>query len=448
MKAKLGGMSRACAYSYNATFIAVGLGGSVGKGRQRVGGTIQVYRDVDTLPKDNPVDVKKDAKEWISDLKFTPDGKTLAAGSHDNCVYLYSFDTDKGTLQLRSKFNRHHSYITHIDISDDSHYMQTNCGAYELLFANIQTGQQIPKAKELRDVQWSTWSCTLGWPVQGIWPPCSDGTDINAVDRSHVGSLVATGDDFGKVKLFRYPCVQKASQCQEYLGHSSHVTNVRWTCCDECLISLGGNDKCVFQWYNQVASDGGYSVVDQPSPSKRGAQQLQQQQAVASSGNSQHEESSGLQDEQEDEVDASLAMIKDEMQRPEGGDEFAAVKPWLGAIKPPSTFTADASACNPRPPQVQLQLEWVYGYAGHSFRSNLYYTCGQEVVYPAAGLGVVMKVDRGVVADRGDNNGGVKFAVPDGPLVHSQTYYNGHNDDVMCLTVCPKRRFVASGEKG
>jgi hypothetical protein len=46
-----------------------------------------------------------------------------------------------------------------------------------------------------------------------------------------------------QVKLFRYPCVQKGAQSQEYLGHSSHVTNVRWTAYDECLISLGGNDK-------------------------------------------------------------------------------------------------------------------------------------------------------------------------------------------------------------
>ena len=27
-------------------------------------------------------------------------------------------------------------------------------------------------------------SCPFGWPVAGIWPPNSDGTDINALDRS------------------------------------------------------------------------------------------------------------------------------------------------------------------------------------------------------------------------------------------------------------------------
>jgi len=40
----------------------------------------------------------------------------------------------------------------------------------------------------------------------GVWPPCSSGDDINAVDRSHSKDVLVTGDDFSKVKLFKYPC--------------------------------------------------------------------------------------------------------------------------------------------------------------------------------------------------------------------------------------------------
>ena len=46
--------------------------------------------------------------------------------------------------------------------------------------------------------------CALGWPVQGIWAAGMDGSDINAVARSHSGHLLATSDDLGKVNLFRY----------------------------------------------------------------------------------------------------------------------------------------------------------------------------------------------------------------------------------------------------
>ncbi len=34
------------------------------------------------------------------------------------------------------------------------------------------------------NIQWKTETCILGFGVMGIWPPCADGTDINAVDVS------------------------------------------------------------------------------------------------------------------------------------------------------------------------------------------------------------------------------------------------------------------------
>ena len=40
----------------------------------------------------------------------------------------------------------------------------------------------------------------------GIFPPAADGSDINAVARSPDGTVSATADDFGQVKLFKYPC--------------------------------------------------------------------------------------------------------------------------------------------------------------------------------------------------------------------------------------------------
>lgn len=74
----------------------------------------------------------------------------------------------------------------------------------------------------LRDEKWATWTATLGWPVQGIWPSVDDGTDINTVDRSYTTLsgletppdnyfLLATGDDHSKVKIYRYPCIKTNS---------------------------------------------------------------------------------------------------------------------------------------------------------------------------------------------------------------------------------------------
>lgn len=149
--------------------------------------------------------VIKHAARWISDIKFSPDGTTVAVGSHDCTIYVYSHPEWKPRCKPMKK---HSSYITHIDFSRDGNYLHSTCGAYELLFWDANSGKQMTSgASALKDEIWHTWTVTLGWPVQGIWPECADGTDINAVDRSNLTiagnsdtersyHLLATGDDF------------------------------------------------------------------------------------------------------------------------------------------------------------------------------------------------------------------------------------------------------------
>lgn len=84
------------------------------------------------------IDVKHKRKEEISDLKFSPDGKMLAVGSHDNFIDIYEVGD---SWKLRSVLRAHSSYITHIDWSLDSKYLRSNCGAYELLFWDASTGK-------------------------------------------------------------------------------------------------------------------------------------------------------------------------------------------------------------------------------------------------------------------------------------------------------------------
>nr|XP_026693817.1 echinoderm microtubule-associated protein-like 2 isoform X4 [Ciona intestinalis] len=154
------------------------------------------------------ITVHTDGNEQHDVIKFSPDGKFLAIGSHDNMIYIYNVSDDGRKYNKHGKLSGHSSYITHFDWSADSQNIQSNSGDYELLYWDVQSCRQMTSAPSMRDIEWATQSCTLGFTVLGVWPEGADGTDINSVARSTEGKLLASGDDFGKVHLFKYPAVQ------------------------------------------------------------------------------------------------------------------------------------------------------------------------------------------------------------------------------------------------
>lgn len=130
----------------------------------------------------------------------------------------------------------------------NSQFLVSNSGDYEILYWVPSACKQVVSVETTRDIEWATYTCTLGFHVFGVWPEGSDGTDINAVCRAHEKKLLSTGDDFGKVHLFSYPCSQFRAPSHIYSGHSSHVTNVDFLCEDSHLISTGGKDTSIMQW--------------------------------------------------------------------------------------------------------------------------------------------------------------------------------------------------------
>lgn len=84
--------------------------------------------------------------------------------------------------------------------------IQTNSGAREHLFYEAPAGnRKTISVPDVERLQWSTFTCVLGPTVKGVFPPGSDVTDVNATCRTKDCSLLASGDDFGFVKLFEYP---------------------------------------------------------------------------------------------------------------------------------------------------------------------------------------------------------------------------------------------------
>ena len=74
----------------------------------------------------------------------------------------------------------------------------------------------------------------------------------------------------------------------------------------------------------------------------------------------------------------------------EEGDQFMAVKPWMGVV---NNSVPDGYKPNSRDgdaPDATLDLEYVHGFRCHDVRNNLRYTADGKLAYCCAGVGVIM----------------------------------------------------------
>lgn len=84
------------------------------------------------------------------------------------------------------------SALTHLDWDTNSSQIVANSQAYELKFCSVE-GKSVLRASSCSEVDWSSWTCQIGFPVQGIYPGAA-GFDVHTVDRSKDKSILATGD--------------------------------------------------------------------------------------------------------------------------------------------------------------------------------------------------------------------------------------------------------------
>jgi len=78
-------------------------------------------------------------------------------------------------------------------------------------------GKRVTRKEEIESIHWQTWTSVLGAEVNGIWEKYTDTTDVNAADTNFQHGAIVTGDDFGLVKVFRFPCIKKGNNQDFFL---------------------------------------------------------------------------------------------------------------------------------------------------------------------------------------------------------------------------------------
>ena len=368
-------------------------------------------------------------QEEISDIKFSPGlNKYVAVASHDNFVDIYNVLTQKRCGICRGSS----SYITHIDWDATGKVLVSNSGAKEVLYFEAPSGKRITlRQKDVDSVEWDTLTGVLGPNCEGIWPPRSDVTDVNAASVTSDRSLIATGDDFGLVKLFNYPCKGRFAKSRQYGAHSAHVTNVRWAVGDKFLISTGGADTAICIWALRGHTVGGHGAT------------------LISGGDSEEsdvetDDAGGYDSDvnYEKELDYLSKIYAQNMRQTEAAKKPHEQKQLENVAMTPreDKYGGEKSLVTVSPQSKYsriygLDLEYIFGYRANDCRQNVYFLYdtdandrSQRVVYHAAGAGIVLDLSTG-----------------------KQNFYLEHDDDIISLATNkhPKlANIVATGQIG
>jgi WD40 repeat protein len=412
-----------------------------------------VELDASTLKELRRLETK--ARKPCRVIKFSPDGRWIALGSNDHKIYLH----DSTELKCRHVLGKHNAVVQNLDWTSDSRYLHSTCAGHELLFWDAERGQHMPGgAIALRDAEWASWTCTLGWPVSGL----NALMDISCVSASE--DLVVYGDLTGNLQLARFPSPETPWRHETYYGHGSRVTSLAWSSDRSTIVSIGGGeDRSLFIWrlveVNNLDVDEKKSMPteeiesiskeEETSPSK----EEEKNEVLSSlSSSKEEEETLPLKNEEEDEQE-TVSSTKEESSSNEEEDKVPASKE--GEIPTRSTQSTtknqqqeptpdddseheeeedfsqgvhEPTLAVPKYSAPELDLEWIYGIRSFDRFDNVKYVSSRSC--------------EDVVCHSG------KICVVYNKIKKNQRFYFGHTRDVSCITTHPVLPIVASGEEG
>ncbi|XP_045197699.2 echinoderm microtubule-associated protein-like 2 isoform X2 [Mercenaria mercenaria] len=199
---------------------------------------------------------RKICKERIDCIKLSPDSRSIAAGSHDSCVYIFSnLPKEDGSLvwEYAGRLQGNSAPVNGLDWSvekpaDGEYILRTSTVAMELMYWRPATLEVFYRRDVISKSKWMTNSVLVELSIAGIMTSrFLKVADMTSIDVNDTGTLAACGDTSGNIRLYRYPCCLSGTFCHSYRSHAS-IHGIRFTANGKSVMTVGGRDSCLMQW--------------------------------------------------------------------------------------------------------------------------------------------------------------------------------------------------------
>jgi hypothetical protein len=88
-----------------------------------------------------------------------------------------------------------------------------------------------------------------------------DGTQYRAACKSNAQDVLTVVDNYGRVMMTPFPCLDSDPPFYHCHGHAKDVRNCQIACDDSRLFTTGGTDGAVFQWKIENVEKQDYSTL-------------------------------------------------------------------------------------------------------------------------------------------------------------------------------------------
>jgi WD40 repeat protein len=105
------------------------------------------------------------AKQYITDIKFSPNSIFFAMSSYDGRTYIHDASSFEFKFQIETSSKN--CSISKIDFSTDSKFLRIETNHNELFYYQIEGSNFINTAVTLRDTEWENPTCLFSWNTQG-----------------------------------------------------------------------------------------------------------------------------------------------------------------------------------------------------------------------------------------------------------------------------------------
>ena len=326
---------------------------------------------------------------------------------------------------------------------------------YEIMFWTAESGEPQRNAAVLKNQVWSTYTMNVGWSVKAAWPHKEDASavaalsavntgiksnvvtvdaaeeyanryvEVTAAATSWEGTEVALCDMYGRVRVARFPFTNDDETYHELRGHAPGVADAVFLAEDSHLVTIGAQDRCVFQWKVTRVVNEGVAEDEQPGGKLEETVDATEQEINPDYEAMLEMEARSVSDVADVAANLTMDAVFDfEDMAKASGDKFMAVKPWVGSLVTPTK----PPPMNTSAPPESLELEWIHGARMQSGRNLMKYNLKGDIIHPASAVGVVLRKE-------GDSRG-------------VQRFHLDHTADITSLAIHPEGSLVATGQVG